>query len=535
MVFRRADLMFRSVQKISREPVPSGEFVTHCLVVTTSTPPSFAATAPDGTRIVVHPHASTDSVEELARALDLPAPTALAIDGIAVERHQRLADTDVRVGSAITVRANDGRSEEQVTGSPSVPSSEAGTVGAGTVGVGTVEVAIVSGPACASWRRLVVGRHTVGRAPFADVCIDDPAVELHHGMLDVGAGGEVGFTELTGRVPITVGGVPCSGSHPVRPDEVIRCGASELLVRVVSDDTTDGLPDGSASVGSVVVSDVDPWRRVVRRAPPVAASGPVQPIEVPEPPGEHRAPPLTSLVGAGVAVARGRAAGGGARPGDVCHVCGDRRPRIVRDVGSGRDRGSTQAAQCPAVRTSAPSKHFRATLRSSRPRCCSPSPHDASRCGRRARHRKRRRRRSAVVEASRCRVPAARHRRSRHLPLESADRRGTPAGARPRPARDARRLRASGRCARPGGVPRAVGARHPWANSGGRGAVPVDRRPVGGHLWPLRLADPRGGESSRAVAVGRMATAGGRRCCSGGRCGRCRRTGGGAGSIDRAR
>ncbi len=295
--------MFRSVQKSSREPVPSGEFVTHCLVVTTSTPPSFAATAPDGTRIVVHPHASTDSVEELARALDLPAPTALAIDGIAVERHQRLADTDVRVGSAITVRANDGRSEEQVTGSPSVPSSEAGTVGAGTVGVGTVEVAIVSGPACASWRRLVVGRHTVGRAPSADVCIDDPAVELHHGMLDVGAGGEVGFTQLTGRVPITVGGVPCSGSHPVRPDEVIRCGASELLVRVVSDDTTDGLPDGSASVGSVVVSDVDPWRRVVRRAPPVAASGPVQPIEVPEPPGEHRAPPLTSLVGAGVAVA----------------------------------------------------------------------------------------------------------------------------------------------------------------------------------------------------------------------------------------
>ena len=43
-----------------------------------------------------------------------------------------------------------------------------------------------------------------GARPFADVCIDDPAVELHHGMLDVGAGGEVGFTQLTGRVPITV-------------------------------------------------------------------------------------------------------------------------------------------------------------------------------------------------------------------------------------------------------------------------------------------------------------------------------------------
>ena len=55
--------------------------------------------------------------------------------------------------------------------------------------------------------------------------------------------------------------------------------------------------------GSIVAADRDPWRSVVRRGPSPADEPPGEPLDVPEPPGTHRAPPLTSLVGAGVAAA----------------------------------------------------------------------------------------------------------------------------------------------------------------------------------------------------------------------------------------
>ena len=68
-----------------------------------------------------------------------------------------------------------------------------------------VGAAVVAGPACLEWRPLRAGRHRVGRAPGNDLCIDDPDVELHHGLLDVAADGSVSFTQLTGRVPVPIG------------------------------------------------------------------------------------------------------------------------------------------------------------------------------------------------------------------------------------------------------------------------------------------------------------------------------------------
>ncbi len=267
-----------------------GGRAAHCPVVNARSLPPFAATAPDGTRIVVRPHSLTDSVAELARALDVSPSAALSIDGRVVERHQRLTETELCVGSSIAV-------------GPEKPTIEpvGGEIDTTKIAAGAgLAVAVASGPACVPWRRLVAGRYTVGRAASADLRIEDPAVELHHGVLEVDDEAGVRFTQLTGRVPATIGGVPCSEAHRVGPDCSIRLGASEVIIRTRSDADLDGRP---AVVGSVVRSEMDPWRRVVRRAPTVVTPEPVESIEVPGPAVDHRAPSLTSLVGAAVAVA----------------------------------------------------------------------------------------------------------------------------------------------------------------------------------------------------------------------------------------
>jgi S-DNA-T family DNA segregation ATPase FtsK/SpoIIIE len=57
----------------------------------------------------------------------------------------------------------------------------------------------------------------------------------------------------------------------------------------------------TAATGSVVPAERDPWRSVVRRGPVVPGADPSELIEVPEQATEHRAPPITTLVGAGIA------------------------------------------------------------------------------------------------------------------------------------------------------------------------------------------------------------------------------------------
>ena len=138
--------------------------------------------------------------------------------------------------------------------------------------------------------------------PLPSVRVDDPAVELHHAALDVDADGSVTFTQLTGTFPASVDGGPCDPGHRLDIGCSVSLGTSRLAV---------GRPDGGGGPtavpapvsGSIVAAERDPWRSVVRRgpAPPPAAQRAA--LEVPEPPGAHRAPPLTSLVGAGVAAA----------------------------------------------------------------------------------------------------------------------------------------------------------------------------------------------------------------------------------------
>jgi DNA segregation ATPase FtsK/SpoIIIE, S-DNA-T family len=257
---------------------------THCARMELSTIPPCEATGPDGARMVVHPHAATDSVADLARALDLPAAVALTIDGRSVAPHERLVATGLRVGSAVTVRPP--------ASTPSAPASDGSPAACDGV-----TVAVGVGPACERWITLPPGRHMVGRAASAQIRIDDPSVELHHGVLDVAADGSAAFTQLTGSFPATVDGVPCRARHHIGPGCDVSIGTSRLLfggrTGVV------GLP--RITGGSIVPADRDPWRSVVRRGPSDVGEATPPALDVPESPAPHRAPPLTALVGAGIA------------------------------------------------------------------------------------------------------------------------------------------------------------------------------------------------------------------------------------------
>jgi DNA segregation ATPase FtsK/SpoIIIE, S-DNA-T family len=257
---------------------------THCARMELSTIPPCEATGPDGARMVVHPHAATDSVADLARALDLPAAVALTIDGRSVAPHERLVATGLRVGSAVTVRP------------PASTPSAAASDGSPAACDG-VTVAVGVGPACERWITLPPGRHMVGRAASARIRIDDPSVELHHGVLDVAADGSAAFTQLTGSFPATVDGVPCGARHHIGPGSDVSIGTSRLLFG----GRTGGVGMPRITGGSIVPADRDPWRSVVRRGPSDVGEATPPALDVPESPAPHRAPPLTALVGAGIA------------------------------------------------------------------------------------------------------------------------------------------------------------------------------------------------------------------------------------------
>jgi S-DNA-T family DNA segregation ATPase FtsK/SpoIIIE len=235
--------------------------------------PTCDVVGPDGSPLVIRPHATTDSVADLARALDLSPTTPLWIDDRCVAPNERLVGAGLRVGSTVSTVPPD--------------------VAVASVDERAVEVAVVVGPGCSPWIGLGPGRHTIGRATTAAIRVDDPSVELHHGVLEVAPDATVTFTQLTGAFPVTLAG------------SVLSIGASRLVVRGaadagVGDGTSASIPTGIAT-GSIVPAERDPWRRVVQRGPEAPIEPPPHPIDVPQPPTTHRPPPLTSLVGAGIA------------------------------------------------------------------------------------------------------------------------------------------------------------------------------------------------------------------------------------------
>ena len=217
----------------------------------------------------VRPSTSSDTVADLARALDADPTAGLWFDGVPAGPDETLAASGLRAGSSVGTEA---------------PPPSGGDPGGDVDRDVPVGVAVVAGPACLVQRPLRPGRHRVGRAPGNDVHIEDPAVELHHGLIDVTVDGSVRFTQLTGRVPVRV-----------HDPADIRIGASRVAV-------TPPTP-GPERVGggSVTSADRDPWHRVVHRSPTAAPVPNSAAIVPPEQVRELHGPPLIGLVGAGVA------------------------------------------------------------------------------------------------------------------------------------------------------------------------------------------------------------------------------------------
>jgi hypothetical protein len=74
-----------------------------------------------------------------------------------------------------------------------------------------VKIALTAGPDAGRHVELATGSHLLGRAPHCSLRIDDPALEAHHLIIDVGDDGGVELAQLAGRAPVMVDGTCADG------------------------------------------------------------------------------------------------------------------------------------------------------------------------------------------------------------------------------------------------------------------------------------------------------------------------------------
>ena len=257
-----------------------------------STLPPLEIIGPDGDRVIVRALDRNDTVGDLARRLDART--------LRTTRHldpdERLADVDEM---CIGARLDEGETPGHPgAGGRRCPDTRP-----------LIEVAVVAGPSVTSWRGLPAGRHLIGRAPHAEIRLEDPAVEPHHALLRILEDGTATVVQLTGTVPLRVAGRIWDGV--LTGDETcVAIGASVVHLRRAGEDsapaeTNESVPAPASIVGARVADPVgsiaahpsDPWRRVVWRSPHRAPSWTAPTISAPVAPVEPERPSFAGLTG----------------------------------------------------------------------------------------------------------------------------------------------------------------------------------------------------------------------------------------------
>ena len=156
----------------------------------------------------------------------------------------------------------------------------------------------IAGPDAGGTVVLGKGAHVVGRAQGAAARCDDPALEPHHLLIEITAGGG-SLRQLTGRVPVRVDGQAITGSIEIATTARVELGHS-LLVVCPGDLTAAGQTEDPANITVTAAGSV-----VVRR-PRAAATWNPDPVKQPTscPTGSSTTggvlPALLALAGAGL-------------------------------------------------------------------------------------------------------------------------------------------------------------------------------------------------------------------------------------------
>lgn len=259
--------------------------------------PPLDVIGPCGDRITVSSLRRETTVAELAASLSV---SSIAVEGAILEPEQPIHSIgSIRRGSHLTSAPAPHQVTDDRIGDvdSSVNGGDDGEPGF-RAAPDPVEIAVVVGPACSVTCRLPAGRHIVGRSTSADISIDDPAMELHHAVLDVDVGGGIVFTQLAGAVPALVDGEPIVSGALLEPGVRVSLGASIVEFSMFRDPALVHAPQPSGSVAPHVT---DPWRRVVWRAPVEAAEWTPPAVALPMRTDEPAGPPVTALVGAATA------------------------------------------------------------------------------------------------------------------------------------------------------------------------------------------------------------------------------------------
>ncbi|MDH3225979.1 MAG: FtsK/SpoIIIE domain-containing protein, partial [Thermoleophilia bacterium] len=96
---------------------------------------------------------------------------------------------------------------------------------------GPLRLVVASGPDAGRSVAIGAGRHVVGRDPSCALVLDDPQTSRRHLAVTVGDGRTTIEVLAAGRNPVRIGGGPVVRSRPLRRGEIVRVGATTLVLR----------------------------------------------------------------------------------------------------------------------------------------------------------------------------------------------------------------------------------------------------------------------------------------------------------------